>query len=282
MLDLQQLRYFVAVAETESIARAAERLHVSQSPLSRRVIALEAKLGVALFTRERQRLRLTAAGHTLLADARDLLDRARRVEHSLRPAPAPDLVIGYVEGAVLSGALPSALRTVRRLAPGLRVVLRPMRSDEQVAALATGDIHLGFAHRAVDHTAPVADEPFLLALDDEHPLADQSLSAGRLDGAGFIGVSASVSPRGHAEFAKACADAGFRPRLDAEAPTPSAALALAAAGAGIAVVQASATAVAPANVMFRPMPAGFTSRMRVHRLVPRRRTHPLVPALLAA
>jgi DNA-binding transcriptional LysR family regulator len=282
MLDLQQLRYFVAVAETESIARAAERLHVSQSPLSRQVIALEAKLGVALFTRERQRLRLTAAGHTLLADARDLLERARRVEQSLRPVPTPDLVIGYVEGALLSGALPSALRAVRRLAPGLRVVLRPMRSDEQVAALATGDIHLGFAHRAMDRTAPVADEPFLLAMDDEHPLADATLSAGRLDGAGFIGVSAGVSPRGHAEFAKACADAGFRPRLDAEAAAPSAALALAAAGAGIAVVQASATAVAPANVVFRPMPPGFTQRMRVHRLVPRRRTHPLVPALRAA
>ena len=67
MLDLQQLRYFVAVAETENVGQAAELLHISQSPLSRQVQQLESRLGLTLFAREKKRLKLTPAGREFLA-----------------------------------------------------------------------------------------------------------------------------------------------------------------------------------------------------------------------
>src|SRR4051812_37908975 len=76
MPDLRHLRYFVTVAETLSFARAAERLHVSQPPLSRQIQALEAGLGTPLFVRTKRSVRLSAAGAALLPEAQRLLEQA--------------------------------------------------------------------------------------------------------------------------------------------------------------------------------------------------------------
>ena len=84
MLDLRQLRYFVAVAEDEHVGRAAERLHISQSPLSRQIAQLEERLELQLFERSQQRIRLTADGRTFLAEARALLTHANRLESLAR------------------------------------------------------------------------------------------------------------------------------------------------------------------------------------------------------
>ncbi len=67
MLDIRQLHYFVVVAEEEHVGRAAERLHISQSPLSRQIAQLEDKLGLVLFERSQQRIRLTSDGRVFLA-----------------------------------------------------------------------------------------------------------------------------------------------------------------------------------------------------------------------
>ena len=77
-MDLRQLRYFVAVAEDEHVGRAAERLHISQSPLSRQIAQLEEKLGLVLFERSQQRIRLTRDGRTFLAEPRAFLTNASR------------------------------------------------------------------------------------------------------------------------------------------------------------------------------------------------------------
>lgn len=80
MIDLRQLKYFVVVAEEEHVGRAAERLHISQSPLSRQIAQLEERLGLTLFERNQQRIRLTADGQTFLAETRSLLTHANRLE----------------------------------------------------------------------------------------------------------------------------------------------------------------------------------------------------------
>jgi len=84
MLDLQRLRYFVAVAEVENVGQAAKSLHLTQSPLSRQIQSLEADLGITLFERSKKRLRLTAAGRDLLVEARALLSHGARVEGRAR------------------------------------------------------------------------------------------------------------------------------------------------------------------------------------------------------
>lgn len=80
MLDIRQLHYFVAVAEEEHVGRAAERLHISQSPLSRQIAQLEEHLGLTLFERSQQRIRLTTDGRTFLSETQAFLTHAKRLE----------------------------------------------------------------------------------------------------------------------------------------------------------------------------------------------------------
>src|SRR5574343_351955 len=74
-IDLKQLKYFLAVAEEKSFSRAAERLHISQPPLSQQIMKLESELGVRLFARTTRSFELTVAGKALMHEAADLLGR---------------------------------------------------------------------------------------------------------------------------------------------------------------------------------------------------------------
>lgn len=267
MLDLQQLRYFVAVAETENVGRAAELLHISQSPLSRQVQQLEDRLGLVLFARERKRLRLTAAGREFLDEARALLAHAERVRQRASDAGrghAGTLVVGYVAGAVHAGVLGAALRHFRAAVPGARLQLRSLRSHEQFDALQRGELDLGYTYAAPERgsglaSCPVAEEPFLLAVPAGHPLANAS--AYDLTGIALVGP---LSLAGREELMQACAAQGWSPDLRYEAADPAAALGLVEAGVGVALVQASLARTAPAGVALRPLPDGFGLRMHLH------------------
>jgi DNA-binding transcriptional LysR family regulator len=83
-IDLKQLKYFLAVAEEKSFSRAAERLHISQPPLSQQIMKLESELGVRLFARTTRSFELTVAGKALMAEASDLLARMRMTIDTIR------------------------------------------------------------------------------------------------------------------------------------------------------------------------------------------------------
>ncbi|WP_281243281.1 LysR family transcriptional regulator [Paracidovorax valerianellae] len=95
----------------ENVGRAAEKLHISQSPLSRQIKQLEEHLGVLLFERNKKRIRLTQEGRDLLGEAHTLMANANRVEafaKRLRTGDAGRLSVGYVEGAMHANVLCSA------------------------------------------------------------------------------------------------------------------------------------------------------------------------------
>lgn len=283
-LDLQQLRYFVAVAETENVGRAAELLHISQSPLSRQLRQLEERLGLTLFTREKQRLKLTPAGRGFLDEAKALLAHAARVQQHAADAgrgEAGTLVVGYVAGAVHAGVLGRAMQALQRAVPGARLQLRSLRSAEQFAALQRGEIDLGYAYSAppLDSplvSCPLVEEPFLLAVPAGHPLAGDAPID--LNGQPLV---ASPSWQAREELLAACASVGWTPDLRYEAADPTAALGLVAAGLGLALVQQSLSAAAPAGVVLRPLPEGFPLRVRIHCVHPERPS-PLAQRLLFA
>lgn len=274
MLDLQQLRYFVAVAELESIARAAEQLHISQSPLSRQVIALEARLGLALFTRNGKRLKLNPTGRRYLAECKALLHAAERLESHARDEAtgnAGTLDIGYVESAIHAGVLREALRTLKRERPRIRIQLHALRTSAQFDALRRGEIAVGFTHRAPGQDSElwsrlIAEESFLLAVPDDHRLAATARPPGAsdLDGEDFVFLSRSASAEGHAHMLTACRQAGFTPALRHQAAEPWVALELVACGLGLAIVQSGLRTLAPPGVRLFPMPSRFPAKLSIH------------------
>jgi DNA-binding transcriptional LysR family regulator len=261
MLDLSRVNAFVVVARHENVSRAAEELHISQSPLSRQIIALEESLGVRLFTRERKRLKLTADGRAFLADAQRLLSAAAAVE---RREPAP-LSVGYVPAAVYTGVLPRDLSRWRRRAPELKVGLRAMRTAEQLAALAAGTLDVGYTHQPAPAlpSALVAREPLLLA----SPRAGSAVEL-------LSSLPLIWMPGARDEVTEACARIGATPDLRIEAVEPQVVLQLVAAGLGVSLVQASLRRVAPPGVRFSSLPSRFGLEVRVYRVSDSRRLPP--------
>lgn len=272
MLELRQLRYFIAVAETEHVGNAAERLGISQSPLSRQIQQLEARLGLVLFERSKQRIFLTREGKNFLHEARKLLAHATSVEQQARRIGSGDagsLSIGYVEGALHAGVLRNALRRFQAMRPEVRIGLRRLRSQAQVDALLQGDIDVGYVYN-LPEIAPgissrcVASEQFVLALPQDHPLAGgkRVLRPAQLDGQPFIALPVSANAAAHYKFIGTCAAAGFTPDIRYEAAEPSTVMQLISAGLGMAVVQESLRETAPQGVVFRQI-GFFSERMQI-------------------
>ncbi|MEO6005746.1 MAG: LysR substrate-binding domain-containing protein [Opitutus sp.] len=144
-MELRHLRYFVAVADALNFRRAAEQLHVAQPALSKQIQDLEQELGARLLDRNTAGVRLTDAGAALLDSARELLAAAQQLPVVVREAAAGRrgrITIGNA-GAMSAAFLPVSLTAFRQRYPEVEVNLREIRSAEQPAALATGQIQLG-------------------------------------------------------------------------------------------------------------------------------------------
>ena len=280
MLDLRLMRSFVAVAETEHVGRAAARLHISQSPLSRQIRGLEDDLGLVLFERVGRRVRLTAAGGWLLVEARALLERAARLESDaerLRAGTAGTVNVGYVSTAMWTGLLPTSLRRYRRRHPDVRLALRNLPSADQIDGLLRGDLDIGIVHRGhrghrghFGHFgvlgqaglaqpelafARVLEDPLLLAIPDDHALARRRrITPGDLDGAPWIVLTSPNQPGDREELLAACARAGFTPDVRTEASDRASVLGLVSAGFGLALVPASARRMAVGGLRLRDLP----------------------------
>ncbi len=172
-MELRQLRYFVAVAEELHFARAAQRLRIAAPSLSQQIKSLEASLGTQLFARDRRHVELTAAGRTLLPDAREILDLAARARRRVAGA-AGALRVGYVSW------LPDQLAASPEL--DIRVDEWVMPSHVQISRVLDGGLDAAIAW------APARDERLDLRLLWPEPLlavtragrSGKTVSAGKL------------------------------------------------------------------------------------------------------
>ena len=260
MIELRLLRYFVAVAESEHLGRAAKRLHVSSSPLSRQIRQLEDALGLELFARERQRLRLTPAGTWLLERAQRLLGHARALEEeAARYARGEEgtLRIGFVTTAMWTEILPRAIRRFRDERSAVTLQLSAGRSLAQIALLRRGELDIGVVHVPPGDpeltSVLIAREPLCLAVPPGHALARRKkIDAAALAGVRFVAVGARGSGE-HAALLAAGARGGFAIAVDLHASDQGTQLRFVAAGLGVALVPASAGA-ARSGVVLRPLP----------------------------
>lgn len=271
MIELRLLRYFIVVAQTEHVGRAAVQLHISQSPLSRQIRQLEDLLGIQLFERERRRIRITAAGRWLLGPAREMVARSEtlvRDAQRLGRGETGQIALGFVGAALSSGVLPAALRRLRDERPGVRIALRQLSSLDQLAQLRAGELDLALVHRqprAHDlDDQPLSEQPYVLAVPRPGPLVRRPIRPAQLDGQPWITVVSSDTDRDR--WSAAWGAAGFTPQVVVHVVEWASALALVDAGVGLALVPLSYAAAPPPGVAIRRLPwLRMTSRLSLVR-----------------
>lgn len=196
-MDVQQLRCFVAVADELHFGRAAERLHLTPSPVSRAVKDLERQLGVTLFERGYHRVALTPAGEQLIGGARELIESFDTFESLARRMPGDRIQPLRLGGTYL--APPDVLDRLVELAEhammssSIDVVLAP--SSELLPALATSDLHMALVHLPVDDdvldSQLVARYDFYIAMRSDDPLASRE----HLQLADITGRALTLTPK---------------------------------------------------------------------------------------
>lgn len=175
-MELRHLRCFIAVAEELHFARAAARLHIEQSPLSRIIKKLEYRLGVQLFERTTRRTRLTWAGKVLLEEARRVLAVVDQAKTSVRSAAAG--FRGRIRVALSDGVpqtrLASLLAQCREEEPDVEVCLSEVTLTDQIRGLNDDLFDIGFAQSDEVGTGLIAEpvwfDPLVVAVPARHPL----------------------------------------------------------------------------------------------------------------
>ncbi|GAA1539647.1 LysR substrate-binding domain-containing protein [Nocardioides humi] len=222
-MELQQMRYVVAIAEHGSFTRAAESCFVVQSALSHQVARLEQELGVRLFHRTSRQVRLSPAGQAFLPVARQCLDAADRARAEVAAATGEvrgPLSIGVIP-TVAAVDVPEALRTFRERYPQVQVRLTSGNSDTHVQQVADGVLDLAFLGLPegweVDGVAGrrLSRDHHRAVMAPGHPLAGRSrLTLERLAGETFVDFPAGTTGRLQADGA--FADAGLRREVSFE------------------------------------------------------------------
>ncbi len=254
-MDLRQLRYFVAVAEERHFRRAAERLHMSQPPLSQQIAALEEELGTKLLQRDRRSVRLTAAGEAFLRRARMLLDQASSAVREVRRVGRGEmgrLSIGFMSAAML-GRFPSILRTFHGTNPAVDVELVQLSPKEQIAAVACGHIDVGFlAIEQTDkplylegvelQTAAVWEEELVAAIPADHRLANLPIISLRMLASDVFVTLPRTPETGHYDQVLSLCESkgGFRANIGREVEQLPIALTLVATGYGVSLIPSCA------------------------------------------
>jgi DNA-binding transcriptional LysR family regulator len=255
-METRHLRYFVAVADSGSLTRAAETLGIAQPALSQALARMEALLGAKLFTRSRRGAELTVAGHAILDDARFSLARIDAASEHARligQGIAGRLTIGFVATASLQ-LLPEALYAHRKKTPRVKFVLREMTDLDQVAALETGVIDVGMLYTPIEIHARmkqrvIARYRMVAAVNEDFPLGD--LARG-----GLVLFGNHEAPTLRAAVLTAIRELGEHAEIVQEASRTMTVLACVAAHCGSALVSSATTRVSFPGVRYAEVREG--------------------------
>lgn len=246
MVTLKQFRHFVVLAEELHFGRAADRLAMTQPPLSSSIKALEESLGVLLFDRNNRNVQLSQAGKGFLREARHALkqtQRARDVAQSLATGSSGYIDVG-ITGSMLFRGVPEAVQAFMEQNPDVHIGLSEQSTTEQIDALISGRLDVGFINYGVIPDMLTGEqlpgEPFVCCLPCRHPLAKRrSLALEELSGESFVMFVRELSPYNYDNVISACASAGFYPKMRFAARQWLTVSALVASGLGVALVPAS-------------------------------------------
>lgn len=260
-MELRQLRYFQAVAEEGSFSRAAERLHVSQPPLSLHVKTLEDELGVRLFDRSNRGVALTPAGEVFYEETRAVLRRLDQAKVKTQHAGQGEvgtLSVGFVSIAAY-GILPLALKRFREKTPRVDLQLHELTTDTQIRELRAGRLDLGIGLGPVDEGDLAFEtldrESLVLAAPVRHPLVPRSgkVRLRALANEHFIIPPRDAAPGLYDLIISLCRANGFAPRITQHARQMQTVIALVASGMGFALVPSTVQNLKRAGVQYRAL-----------------------------
>lgn len=269
MITLKQMRYFLVLAEELNFSRAAERLSITQPPLSSSIALLEENLNVRLFERNKRRVQLTQAGKGFMREARHVLnqtERACEVARSLDAGRSGYIDVG-ITGTMLFKGVPELVQAFMQANPGVHITLSEQSTAEQIDALVARRLDIGFVMHAgtPDKLAgePLSDEVFACCLPSGHPLARrQSISLLELTEESFVTLVRDQSPHNYDNVINSCMKAGFYPKIRFSARQWLTVAALVASGLGVALVPSSIASSGIKGACFLPLnDAQITSRI---------------------
>ncbi|QNP66721.1 LysR family transcriptional regulator [Streptomyces genisteinicus] len=291
-MQLQQLRYFVAVAETRHFTRAAERVHVSQPSLSQQIRALEQELGADLFGRARGNIALTDAGEALLPLARRILadtETARREVQELAQLRRGRVRLGATP-SLCTGLLPRVLRTFHDRHPGIELIIEESGSHDLVRELARGALDLALVVLPLPSPSPALTTVELLREDlvvvssPDSPAPPSPLRVADLADEPLVMFRHGYDLRDLT--VAACRAEGFEPSFTVAGGEMDAVLGFVRAGLGVAVVPAMVAQGAARDLRTTPLasPGLHRTIALAHRsdVAPPRAARELQRVLLAA
>ena len=269
MLDVRRLRVLHAVSAYGSVTAAAAALGYSAPAVSQQLAALEREVGMRLTERAGRGVELTPAAHILVGHTDALLARLDAAEADL--AALRDQIAGRVTLAAFpsaaAGLVPAAWAALAGSAPQVRLDLTEMEPEESLPAVLRGETDVAVAHeydllpRPLDplfERRELLDDPVVLAIPADFP-ADGPVPLAELAGQPFLAPRQATSCAEMIQ--RACARAGFVPRVVARASDFQVLLSLVAAGAGVTLVPGLAARWLPPRVRLVPPSDPVTRRV---------------------
>lgn len=260
VMDMQQLRYFVCVAEHLNFSKAAKYLYISQPSLSQGIAKLEQILGLQLFYRDRRSVRLTPAGAVFLKEAVVLIDRAEEAVNKAREASqnfAGTLKIGFLP-SLGKKHLPHWIDSFRQKFPNVGINLYELTMSALHTALEVGDMDIGYTRSfGLQNTDDYAwreiySENMVLVMRRDHPLVNETaVSFAALANYPFVMLAQEEAPQWFRFVMQVCANRGVSLKVVDRPKRVEGVLTLVEAGIGIAMVPASNKTKDTPNLCFK-------------------------------
>lgn len=287
-MELRQLEYFVVVAEELSFTRAAERLHITQPPLSAQIKALEDEIDATLFERSTRKVRLTEAGELFwassvrwLAQLRENIIQAQRADSG----EIGQLTVGFVPSAMME-LLPPIFRAFRGKFPAVKLILKELLPEQQVQGLISGSLDCSFFYLPPKDKPPfdepaltsiaVSREPLVAAIPRNHPLAKhQRVPLSALAAEPLVTVAGHRGSGLRDAINEQCRVGGIMPEVVQEAALVQTVAGLVASGVGIALLPASIARLQRIGVTYRSL-EGRAIKVRMGLVWPKIATNPVL------
>jgi DNA-binding transcriptional LysR family regulator len=259
-VELRHLRYFVTVAASQNFTRAARQLHVAQPALSRQIHDLEEELGVTLLERSPRGARLTPAGEAFTVEARAVLQRAEeaaQVARAFAQGERGELQLGYAPSPTVE-LLPRILHAFQGEAPGVRVVMHDLSSEEMTRGLRDRKLHVALLVKPLANALrgltfeELCRYPLCAALPPEHRLAGlKRVGLKELADERLVVYSRSEYPEYHEFLADLFQPFGRSPPIAEELDSATSLIAAVEARRGIALVPSCLACLAGPRLKLR-------------------------------